>query len=85
MDQHGLKGAYASWLIVLGFDSLGYIMLVGDAHVFPGILTPVLTQLSFKSHRVLFSQALAEVRGENTPERKFTSTPMQVMLYPRSV
>ena len=39
-------------------------MAVGDAHVFPGFLTPVRTQLSFQSHRVLLSHAKAEVRGE---------------------
>ena len=49
-------------------------MAVGDAHVFPGFLTPVLTQLSFQSHRLLFSHASAEVRGEKTPERKLVST-----------
>ena len=49
-------------------------MAVGDAHVFPGFPTPVLTKLSFQSHRLLFSHASAEVRGENTPERKFAST-----------
>ena len=49
-------------------------MAVGNAHVFPGFLTPVLTQLSFQSHRLLFSHASAEVRGENTPERKVAST-----------
>ena len=49
-------------------------MAVGDSHVFPGFLTPVLTQLSFQSHRLLFPHASAEVRGENTPERKFAST-----------
>ena len=43
-------------------------MVVGDAHVFPGFLTPVLTQPSFQSHRLLFSYASAEVRGENTSE-----------------
>ena len=37
-------------------------MAVGDAHVFPGFLTPVLRQLFFPG-----------VRGENTPERKFAS------------
>ena len=41
-------------------------MAVGDAYVFPGFLTPGLTQL--------FSHASAKVRGENTSERKFTST-----------
>ena len=49
-------------------------MAVGDAHVFPGFLTLVLTQISFQSHRLLFSHASAEVRGENTPERNFVST-----------
>ena len=37
-------------------------MAVGGAHVFPGFLTPVLTQLSFQSHRLLCSHASAEVR-----------------------
>ena len=48
-------------------------MVVGDAHVFHGFLTPVLTQISFQSHRLLFSHASAEVRGENTLERNFSS------------
>ena len=49
-------------------------MAVGDAHVFPGFLTPVLTRISFQSHQLLFSHASAEVRGGNTPERNFAST-----------
>ena len=49
-------------------------MAVGDAYVFPGFLTPVLILLFFQSHRLLFSHASAEVRGENTPERKVAST-----------
>ena len=49
-------------------------MAVGDAYVFLGFLTPVLTVLSFESHRIFFSHTLAEARGENTPERKFAST-----------
>ena len=49
-------------------------MAVGDAYVFPGFLTPVLTLLFFQSHPLLFSHASAEVRGENTPERKVAST-----------
>ena len=40
-------------------------MAVVDAHVFPGFLTPVLTQ----SHRLLFSLASVEVRGGNTLEK----------------
>ena len=50
------------------------MMAVGDTHVFSGFLTPVLTKLSFQSHRLLFSHASAEVRGENMPKGKFTST-----------
>ena len=37
-------------------------------------LKPLLTQLSFQSHHLLFSNASAEVRGQNTPARKFAST-----------
>ena len=42
-------------------------MAVGDAQVFPVFITPVVTQLSFQSQRLLFSQA-SEVRGRNTLE-----------------
>ena len=49
-------------------------MAVSDAHVFPGFLTPVLTQLSFQSHQLLFSHASKEMRGKNTPARKFALT-----------
>ena len=48
-------------------------MAVGDAYVFPGFLTPVLTQLFFSKPPTTFSYASTEVRGENTPERKFAS------------
>ena len=47
-------------------------MAVSDANVFPGFLTSVLRQLFFpKLLTTFFSE---EVRGENTPERKFAST-----------
>ena len=49
-------------------------MAVGKLYVFPGFLTPVLTELSFQIHRLLFSHSSAEVRGENTPDTKFAST-----------
>ena len=66
------------WLVVLGFNATLTAKVIswqsGDTHVFPGFLTPVLTQLSFQSHRLLFLPASAELRGENTPERKFAST-----------
>ena len=48
-------------------------MVVDEAHVFPGFLTPELTQLSFQHHQLYFSHALAEVRGKNAPERILTS------------
>ena len=52
-------------------------MAVGVTHVFPGFLTPVITQLSFQNHHLLFSHASAEVTGKNTAERKFASTGYQ--------
>ena len=51
-------------------------MAARDAHVFPGFLTPVLTQLSFHSHQLLFSHA-SEVKGKTKPEKKFASTRYQ--------
>ena len=62
------------WLLVLGLNSYGHIMAVGDAHVFPGFLTLALTQFFFPKPPTVFSHAFAEVRGENTPDRKFAST-----------
>ena len=52
-------------------------MAVGEAHTLHGFLTPILTQLSFQSHRLLFSHA-SEVRGKTLPERKLTSTRYQI-------
>ena len=49
-------------------------MAVGDTYVFPGFLTPVLKQLLLPKPQLLFSHGSAEVRGENTPERKVAST-----------
>ena len=56
-------------------------MVVSDAHVFPGFLTPVPTQTSFQSHRLLFAHDSAEVRDKNMPERKFASTGSQTDLF----
>ena len=53
-------------------------MAVGDALVFLGFLTQVLKQLSFQGHQILFSHA-SGMRGENTLERKFTSTGYQTL------
>ena len=63
------------WSVVLGFNATlttKVISLRSVTHMC--FLTPVLTQLFFQSHRQLFSHASAEVRGENTPERKVAST-----------
>ena len=61
-------------MIIQGLD---HFMPVGDAHVFPSLLTPVLKKLSFQSHQLLFSQA-SEVRGKNTLERKFAYTSIEL-------
>ena len=42
-------------------------MAVGDAHEFPGFLTPTQTQLFFQSDCLFFSNASAEVGGESIP------------------
>ena len=49
-------------------------MAVGDAHVFPGFLTPVLTQLFFPKPPTTFLTYFNRGERENTPERKFEST-----------
>ena len=41
---------------------------------FPAFSQQYLHNFSFQSHRLLFSHASAEVRDENTPERKLAST-----------
>ena len=50
-------------------------MAVGDAHLFPGFLTPVLTQLSFQSHWLLFSHASTEMRKKVGLNRESNSQP----------
>ena len=49
-------------------------MAVGDAHVFPGFLTPVLTQLFFPKPATTFLTCFSRGERRNTPERKFAST-----------
>ena len=48
-------------------------MAVGDAYVFPGFLTPVLTLLFFPKPPTTFLTCFC--RGESTPERKPNSQP----------
>ena len=68
-------------LVVLGSNTTLTAKVISWQSVmhmcFLAFFTPVLTQLTFKSHRLLFSHALAEVRGEDRPERKFASTGSQ--------
>ena len=71
-----LVGCWLYW-VQCHFNSYGHIIAVSDTHIFPGFLTPVITQLSFQSHRLLFSHASAEVRGENMPQTNFASTEYQ--------
>ena len=55
-----------NWLVVLGFNAIltakVIIMAVGEAHVFPGFLTPVLIQLFFPKPPTTFLTCLC--RGE---------------------
>ena len=67
------KGLTDCIRVLRHFDSQGHIMVAGDVYVFPGFLTPVLTQLSFQSHQQPVSHAL-EVRGKNVLQRKFALT-----------
>ena len=46
-------------------------MAACDAHVFPGVLTLVLTQTSFPKPPTTFLMSASEARDENTLERKF--------------
>ena len=66
------------WLVVLRFNATLTAQVLSWRSVthicFLAFFTPVLAQISFQSHRLLFSHASAEVRGEHTPERNFAST-----------
>ena len=64
------------WFVVLGFNATltGHIIAVGDAHLFPGFLTPVLTQLFFPKPPTTFLSCFCRGERRKPPERKFTST-----------
>ena len=66
------------WLVVLEFNptltpkliswrSVTHMCFLAFSHQYQN-------NFSFQSHRLLFSHASAEVRGETTPERKVAST-----------
>ena len=65
------------WLVVLGLNTTLTAKVISWWSVthtcFLAFLMPVLTQLSFQSHQLLFLHASAEVRGKNYLERKFVS------------
>ena len=67
-----------AWLVVLGFNatltakviswrSVTHMCFLAFSHQYEH-------NFPFQSHRLLFSHASAEVKGKNTPERKFAST-----------
>ena len=45
-------------------------MAVGDTYVFPGFLTPVLTLLSFQSHRLLSSHEFSKSERHTYARKK---------------
>ena len=49
-------------------------MAVGDAHAFPGFLTPVLTQLFFPKLPTTFLACFCRGERRNKPERKVASS-----------
>ena len=60
MSYYELMITLPSWLVVLGIKATSTAKVISwhlMTHMFPGFLTPVLTQLSFQSHRLLFSDA----------------------------
>ena len=64
----------SSWLVVFRFTakviswrSVTHMCFLAFSHLY-------YYNFSFQSHRLLFSHASAEVRGDNTPERNFAST-----------
>ena len=66
-----------NWLVVLGFNTTLTAKVIWRlvTHMcFPAFSHQYLHNLSFQSHRLLFSHASAKARGENTPERKVAST-----------
>ena len=62
------------WLVVFGFYATLTAKVISWQSVTNMCFLAFSHNFSFQSHRLLFSHAFAEVRGENTPERKFAST-----------
>ena len=75
-DSFSLHRTCIGWLVVLGFNAhltAKVISWRSETHMcFLAFSHQYKYTFSFQSHRLLFSHASAEVRGENTPEGKFT-------------
>ena len=73
-----LSCSLVGWLVVLGFDATLTAKVISWRSVtqmcFLAFSHQYQHNFSFQSHRLLFSHTSAEVRGENTPERKVAST-----------
>ena len=73
-----IKQTMVGWLVVLGFNATLTAKVISWRSMTPmcflAFSHQYLHNFSFQSHRLLFSHASAEVRGENTPERKVAST-----------
>ena len=67
---------YAGWLVVLGFNATLTAKVISSLSVTHMCFLAFSHRynVSFQSHGLLFLHASAEVRGENTPERKVAST-----------
>ena len=75
----GMVILLVDWLlVVLGFNATLTAKVISWQSVthmcFLAFSHQYLHNFSFQSHRLLFSHASADVRGENTPERKVAST-----------
>ena len=64
-------------LVVLGFNATLTAMVISwrsVTHMFPGFLTPVLTQLFFPKPPTTFLTCFCRREKRNTPQRKFASS-----------
>ena len=77
-EKKGRSEKKNGWLVVFGFNGTLKARVISwrwVTHMYClGFSHQHLHNFSFQSHRLLFSQASAEVRGENKPERKLAST-----------
>ena len=78
LSPASIVNAVVMWKVVLEFNVTLIAKVISWRLVthmcFLGFSHQVLTQLSFPSHRLLFSHASADMRGKDTAERKFAST-----------